>query len=94
MRVIVLWIAGMRIIPMTFFCISGHKVPIPHFGVVLEWQTFHSFVERMKARDIKFEVSGPKKKRKKRRNERDGKAIHHRSENISASFLDPLSILN
>ena len=28
--------------------VDGHDVPIPHFGVVLEWQTWHDLADRLK----------------------------------------------
>ena len=36
--------------------VDGHHVPIPHFGVVLEWNTFHSFVERLRSKGVKFVI--------------------------------------
>ena len=34
----------------------GHNVPIPHFGVVLEWDSYHKFVDRLRQGNIKFEI--------------------------------------
>ncbi len=36
--------------------VDGHDVPVPHFGVVLEWDTFHAFAEKLKAAGIKFVI--------------------------------------
>ncbi len=34
--------------------VDGHMVPVPHFGVVLEWNQWHEFAEKLKAAKIKF----------------------------------------
>lgn len=34
--------------------VDGHGVPVPHFGVVLEWNSWHEFAERLKAHQVKF----------------------------------------
>ena len=34
--------------------VDGKNVPVPHFGVVLEWDTFHKFSENLKRKGIKF----------------------------------------
>ncbi|WP_179022406.1 VOC family protein [Winogradskyella forsetii] len=34
--------------------VDGKDVPIPHFGVVLDWNTFWEFSELLKSKDIKF----------------------------------------
>jgi extradiol dioxygenase family protein len=36
--------------------VDGHDVPIPHFGVVLEWNTWHELVERLKSAGIQFGI--------------------------------------
>ncbi|MDX2082450.1 MAG: VOC family protein [Rickettsiales bacterium] len=36
--------------------VDGHGVPVPHFGVVLEWQQWHDFAEKLKATNIKFVI--------------------------------------
>ena len=36
--------------------VDGHDVPVPHFGVVLEWQTWHALVERLRAGDVHFVI--------------------------------------
>ncbi|KAI8812415.1 Glyoxalase/bleomycin resistance protein/dioxygenase [Cladochytrium replicatum] len=36
--------------------VDGHQVPIPHFGVVLEWNQFHDLVDRVKAAGVKLEI--------------------------------------
>lgn len=34
--------------------VDGKAVPVPHFGVVLEWEIFHEFAELLKSKGIKF----------------------------------------
>ena len=34
--------------------VDGKHVPVPHYGVVLPWETFHSFAEDLKSKGIKF----------------------------------------
>ena len=34
--------------------VVGHDVPVPHFGVVLEWDDWHVLEKRLRANDIKF----------------------------------------
>lgn len=34
--------------------VDGKEVPIPHFGVVLEWTQFHTFADLLKSKDIHF----------------------------------------
>ena len=34
--------------------VDGKSVPIPHFGVVLEWKVFQTFSERLVDRKIDF----------------------------------------
>lgn len=36
--------------------VDGKDVPIPHFGVVLEWDTFHSFAEKLQKKQISFVI--------------------------------------
>lgn len=36
--------------------VDGKDVPIPHFGVVLEWDTFQSFSEELKKQKINFVI--------------------------------------
>ena len=36
--------------------VDGHGVPVPHFGVVLQWQDWHDFAEKLKAAKIKFVI--------------------------------------
>ncbi|PZD77585.1 VOC family protein [Mesonia sp. K7] len=32
------------------------EVPIPHFGVVLDWDEFYAFAEKLKSKGITFEI--------------------------------------
>ena len=34
--------------------VDGHDVPVPHFGVVLDWEDWIKLSERLKAQNIKF----------------------------------------
>ncbi len=36
--------------------VDGHDVPVPHFGVVLEWDQFHEFAARLKQHGVKFVI--------------------------------------
>ena len=36
--------------------VDGHGVPVPHFGVVLEWNIWHEFVEKLRAAKIEFVI--------------------------------------
>lgn len=36
--------------------VDGKEVPIPHFGVVLDWETFESFAKRLKKNNIFFQI--------------------------------------
>ena len=29
--------------------VDGHEVPVPHFGVVLEWDAWHSLAKRLRS---------------------------------------------
>ncbi len=36
--------------------VDGHEVPVPHFGVVLGWQQWHDFSERLRQHRIQFVI--------------------------------------
>ena len=36
--------------------VDGHNVPVPHFGVVLEWDEWHKFSEFLKTNKVKFVI--------------------------------------
>lgn len=36
--------------------VDGHEVPVPHFGVVLEWPTWQALAARLKAANIDFVI--------------------------------------
>ncbi|MDP9044779.1 MAG: VOC family protein [Pseudomonadota bacterium] len=36
--------------------VDGHQVPVPHFGVVLDWTEFHAFAARIKALGVAFVI--------------------------------------
>ena len=37
--------------------VDGYDVPVPHFGVVLTWEDWHSFADLLKSQNIKFEIA-------------------------------------
>ncbi|MCW5516838.1 VOC family protein [Muriicola sp. Z0-33] len=34
--------------------VDGKNVPVPHYGVVLSWDTFHNFAEALRSKAIEF----------------------------------------
>lgn len=34
--------------------VDGKDVPVPHYGVVLPWETFHTFANELKSKNIQF----------------------------------------
>lgn len=34
--------------------VDGHDVPVPHFGVVLEWDEWHALETRLRSHGVKF----------------------------------------
>ncbi len=36
--------------------VDGHDVPVPHFGVVLEWGQWHHLADRLRAAGIRFGI--------------------------------------
>lgn len=36
--------------------VDGHDVPVPHFGVVLDWDHFHAFAARLREHGVKFVI--------------------------------------
>ena len=36
--------------------VDGHDVPVPHFGVVLDWGQWHELAERMRTRGVSFVI--------------------------------------
>ncbi|MGI9515653.1 MAG: VOC family protein [Pirellulaceae bacterium] len=37
--------------------VDGHHVPVPHFGVVLPWETWQRLADRLAAQEIDFEIA-------------------------------------
>ncbi|GAA4280886.1 VOC family protein [Gaetbulibacter aestuarii] len=37
--------------------VDGHDVPVPHFGVILDWDVFHTFAEDLKSKNIEFVIA-------------------------------------
>lgn len=36
--------------------VDGQDVPVPHFGVILEWEDFHALAERVRAAGVQFVI--------------------------------------
>ncbi|WP_378185387.1 VOC family protein [Aquimarina sp. W85] len=36
--------------------VDGKQVPVPHFGIVLDWDLWHEFSDQLKEKKIKFEI--------------------------------------
>jgi hypothetical protein len=36
--------------------VDGHDVPVPHYGVILPWDTFQRFSEELKSKNVKFVI--------------------------------------
>lgn len=36
--------------------VDGHDVPVPHFGVVLEWDHFHRLAAQLRERGVEFVI--------------------------------------
>jgi uncharacterized protein len=36
--------------------VDRHDVPVPHFGVVLDWDVFHTFADRLRQNGVRFEI--------------------------------------
>jgi extradiol dioxygenase family protein len=36
--------------------VDGHDVPVPHFGVVLDWDDWHALADRLKAGGVDFVI--------------------------------------
>jgi len=37
--------------------VDGHDVPVPHFGVVLDWEEWHALVGRLEAAGTRFGIA-------------------------------------
>ena len=36
--------------------VDGKSVPIPHFGVLLDWKTFENFAQHLKSKNVEFVI--------------------------------------
>jgi extradiol dioxygenase family protein len=36
--------------------VDGHEVPVPHFGVVLDWDAFEPFAQRLRDHGVRFVI--------------------------------------
>jgi extradiol dioxygenase family protein len=37
--------------------VDGKNVPVPHYGVVLPWDTFQTFAEELKSKEVRFVIA-------------------------------------
>ncbi|RTE86524.1 MULTISPECIES: VOC family protein [Gammaproteobacteria] len=49
-------VAPERVQPPANNAVDGHAVPVPHFGVVLDMETWEALAERVKAAGIEFVI--------------------------------------
>ena len=42
--------------PLHYNEVDGKDVPVPHFGVVLEWEAWHTLASRLRAAGVRFEI--------------------------------------
>ena len=42
--------------PLRHNPVDDHDVPVPHFGVVLDWESWHQLAEKMKQSNIAFVI--------------------------------------
>lgn len=42
--------------PLAHNPVDGHEVPVPHFGVVLEWETWHKLADHLRYCGVKFVI--------------------------------------
>lgn len=47
---------GARSGPVHHNPVDGHDVPVPHFGVVLEWEAWHALAARLRAAGTRFVI--------------------------------------
>jgi len=47
---------GIKREPLPTNPVDGHDVPVPHFGVVLEWGVWHELAENLKQNKIQFVI--------------------------------------
>jgi extradiol dioxygenase family protein len=47
---------GPRPAPLAHNPVDNHDVPVPHFGVVLEWQTWTELAEKLQKSGIEFAI--------------------------------------
>jgi extradiol dioxygenase family protein len=36
--------------------VDGHDVPVPHFGLVMDWEHWHQFAGQLRSAGIRFEI--------------------------------------
>ena len=48
--------ARARSVERAFNPVDGHEVPVPHFGIVLEWDAWHRLADRLRAAGVEFQI--------------------------------------
>lgn len=48
--------SGQKNEPSVINPVDGQSVPVPHFGVVLEWQQWHDFSQKLKDNKVEFVI--------------------------------------
>lgn len=43
-------------IPLAKNPVDGHNIPVPHFGIILDWDDWHNLAQRLKSQNVKFTV--------------------------------------
>jgi uncharacterized protein len=43
--------------PLHFNAVDGHDVPVPHFGVVLEWNEWTALADRLRVAGVRFVIA-------------------------------------
>lgn len=36
--------------------VDGDRVPVPHFGLILEWSAWHALADRLRSHHVRFEI--------------------------------------
>lgn len=53
---LVIHYAPERILPQQSNEVDGHDVPVPHYGVVLEWDTWQDLAEDLRRKNVVFAI--------------------------------------
>lgn len=47
---------GKRTVDKLYNAVDGHDVPVPHFGVILEWNAWQALAQQLRERHIAFVI--------------------------------------